>query len=268
MNTAAQAPGLYDGWRLEARDPAYLSGYARLLEYYYKHYFRVEAFGVEHLPRRGPALLVGNHSGGLIAPDAAMTLYLWIRERGPNLPAYALVDASMFDVKGVNVHLAKCGGLRAHPRMAREALARGSVVLLYPGGASDSYRPYSRRNEIEFDGNKAFIKLALEYRTPIVPIVTTAHNTLMVIDDGRELAQMLGLNEKGVERLPVTISMSGLNVGVNFEPPFPVPFKIAVGTPLEFTGLDPVAARDRAIVSRCFDIVHAEMQRLLRLLSV
>ncbi len=267
MNDTAQAPDLYDGWHLAARDPVYLSDYAPVLGYYFKHYFRVEVFGVEHLPRRGPALLIGNHSGGLIAPDAAMTLYLWIRERGSHLPAYSLIDATMFGVKGVNVHLAKCGGLRAHPRTAKLALESGAVVLLYPGGAADSYRPYSRRNQIEFDDNKAFIKLALQYHTPIVPVVTTAHNTLMVVDDGRELAQMLGLDQKGVERLPVTISALGLSVGINFELPFPVPFKIAVGMPIEFPGVGANAARDRAVVSQCYEIVHREMQRLLDNLS-
>lgn len=267
MREKASSAALYDGWHLEARDPAYLSSYSSVLEYYFKHYFCVESSGIEHLPRAGPALLIGNHSGGLIAPDAAMTLYLWIRERGPNLPAYALVDGAMFGIKNVDVHLSKCGGLRAHPRMAKQALESGAVVLLYPGGAADSYRPYSRRNQIEFDGNKGFIKLALEYRAPIIPIVTTAHNTLMVIDDGRELAQMLGLDKKGVDRLPITISALGLSVGVNFELPFAVPFKIAVGMPIEFPGVGTNAARDRAVVSQCYDIVRCEMQRLLDNLS-
>ena len=263
MSIPAQDPDLYDGWHLEARDPGYLRDYAPVLGYYYERYFRVEAYGVEHLPRRGPALLIGNHSGGLAAPDAAMTLYLWIRQRGRDLPAYGLVDATVFAIKGVNVHVSKCGGVQAHPRMAKQALETGGVVLLYPGGADDSYRPYSRRNEIELGGNKGFIKLALHYGVPIVPIVTTAHNSLMVLDDGKELAQILGLDNKGVERLPVSISMLGLSVGVNFELPFPVPFKIAVGVPLEFPGLTPRAAKDRAIVAQCFEIVQSEMQRLL-----
>ena len=263
MSFPAQNPGVYDGWHLEARDPGYLRDYAPVLGYYYKHYFRVEAYGVEHLPRRGPALLIGNHSGGLVAPDAAMTLYLWIQQRGLDLPAYALIDASVFAMEGVNVHVSKCGGLQAHPRMAKQAIESGGVVLLYPGGASDSYRPYSRRNEIELSGNKGFIKLALQYGVPIVPVVTTAHNTLMVLDDGKELAQILGLDKKGVERLPVSISMLGLSVGINFEIPFPAPFKIAVGMPLEFPGLGTRDAKDRAVVAQCFEIARSEMQRLL-----
>ena len=269
MNLTETNPDLdlYDGWHLEARNPVYLSDFAQVLAWFYKNYFRVEAYGIENLPARGPALLIGNHSGGLVAADAAMTLFLWLQQRGPHLPGYALIDSTMFNVRGVNVHLAKCGGLRAHPRMAQRALECGSVVLLYPGGANDSYRPYSRRNDVELAGNRAFVKLALHYNIPIVPIVTTAHHTMMVIDDGKELAQTLGLDKQGIERLPVSLSMLGLSIGVNFELPFPVPFRIGIGMPIEFPVAGPRAAKDRALVAECFEVVRSQMQRLLDNLS-
>ena len=156
------------------------------LEYFYKYYFRVRAIGLDNLPARGPALLVGNHSGGAVAADAAMTFYLWVRERGIEPPAYSLIEPAMFSIPGVSAHISKCGGLRAHPRMAVEALEDGGLVLVYPGGGDDAFRPYSKRHEIELGGNEAFIKLALRYRVPIVPVVTTgAHDTIIVLDEAK-----------------------------------------------------------------------------------
>jgi hypothetical protein len=63
----------YDGRRLDLRDPAYIRDFLPYLKFFYEHYFHVQANGVENLPLKGPALLVGNHSGGLFAADAAMT---------------------------------------------------------------------------------------------------------------------------------------------------------------------------------------------------
>ena len=39
------------------------------LGFLYRKYFRVKAFGIEHIPARTRAMLVGNHSGG-VALDA------------------------------------------------------------------------------------------------------------------------------------------------------------------------------------------------------
>jgi 1-acyl-sn-glycerol-3-phosphate acyltransferase len=45
----------------------------------YRWYFSVKTHGIEHVPPRGRAMLVGNHSGG-IAIDAAMVLVSCLRE--------------------------------------------------------------------------------------------------------------------------------------------------------------------------------------------
>ena len=42
---------------------------------FYRWYFSVRTRGIEHVPARGRAMLVGNHSGG-IAIDAARTTHL------------------------------------------------------------------------------------------------------------------------------------------------------------------------------------------------
>ena len=44
-----------------------------ILAFLYRRYFRVKAVGIEHVPKRGRSMLVGNHSGGY-ALDGAMVL--------------------------------------------------------------------------------------------------------------------------------------------------------------------------------------------------
>ncbi|MBS1149755.1 MAG: Acyltransferase domain protein, partial [Myxococcaceae bacterium] len=58
------------------------------LAFLYRHYFRVKAFGIEHVPPRGRAMLVGNHSGG-VAIDGAMVLASMLLEMEPPRLAHA-----------------------------------------------------------------------------------------------------------------------------------------------------------------------------------
>ena len=48
----------------------------------YRHYFSVEAQGIAHIPTRGRAMLVGNHSGG-VAIDGAMVIVSCLLEMEP-----------------------------------------------------------------------------------------------------------------------------------------------------------------------------------------
>src|SRR5690348_13317122 len=67
---ARRATDLPDG----GHDPAFLDQTAPLLEFLWSRYFRVRLLGIENVPATGPALLVGNHSGG-IPYDGALLLH-------------------------------------------------------------------------------------------------------------------------------------------------------------------------------------------------
>src|SRR5215469_13095460 len=53
-----------------------------VFEVFYRHYFSVRTRGINHVPSRGRAMLVGNHSGG-IAIDAAMVVVSCLLEMDP-----------------------------------------------------------------------------------------------------------------------------------------------------------------------------------------
>ena len=57
----------------------------------YRYYFSVETRGIEHVPPRGRAMIVGNHSGGM-AIDAAMVIASCFLEMDPPRLAQGMVE--------------------------------------------------------------------------------------------------------------------------------------------------------------------------------
>ncbi len=195
--------------------------------------------------------------------DVSITLYHWLTLRGVETPAYGLTHPAAFSVPRMNMYVCKTGGLRAEPHIAIKALEHGAFVLVYPGGGDDSYRTYEKRNRVELAGHTGFIRLALRQEVPIVPIVTEgAHNTLVVLNDGRRLAQLLGL--KNVERVPIALTWPwGLTVGVVPYVPPPVRIQVQVGKPIRVRGLSAKHAHKREIVLACYEQVRQTMQAMM-----
>ena len=61
--------------------------------------------------------------------------------------------------------------IRANHENADEALRSGGVVVVFPGGDYDVYRPTFSENMIDFDGRTGYVKAALNAGVPIVPTV-------------------------------------------------------------------------------------------------
>ncbi len=261
----AENPKLFDGTSLEQRDPAYVRDYLPLLELAYRYYFRASAAGFERAPVKGPCIIAGNHNGGMNSPDTAMTLHAWYMAHGAEAPVHALIHPALFKVPYLNVHLAKLGGVAATARMAVKVLERGVPLLIYPGAGDDAYKPYEDRHRILFFGRDAFVRLALRYGAAILPLVSVgAHETLIVIDDGKQRAADLGLTRFGVERLPLTYSSpAGLSLGALFNIPFPARIQLELGAPIRFSPSGERASRDAATVRRCYDVVVRVMQGML-----
>lgn len=232
------------GWSLERRNPDTIRRWMPVWGWLHDHYFRVESEGWEHIPRDRPVLLVGSHNGGLAAPDMIMAMYGWFQRFGPERPTYGLMHRNVWlGFPPVAALAEECGALMAHPKMAIAALRQGASVLVYPGGGKDVFRPHSRRNEIEFANNRAFIKLALREGVPIVPVVSSgAHDTLFVLADiypvMRQLHDwgmpwFLGLDP---EVFPIYVGLPwGLGIGPLPNIPWPMPIRLKIGPVLDFS---------------------------------
>jgi hypothetical protein len=59
-------------------------------------------------------------------------------------------------------YLGRIGTIHANPENAAKAFHSGAVVLVYPGGDYDAYRPTLSQNVIDFNGRTGYVKVAIE----------------------------------------------------------------------------------------------------------
>jgi len=249
-----------------ARDPDFLRRARPVLERYVA-YFRPEVRGFERLPARGPFLVVGNHSGGQTPPDLPVLLTAWWRERGVEEPVYALFHSFFLSLPGVGRAMTRAGAIEAGPAPAEAVLTSGGILIDYPGGDYDVFRPWLARNRIDFGNRLGFVRLALRTQVPVVPAVSVgAHETLVVLARGEHLAKWLHLDRRF--RIKVMPLVAGPPFGIvpGGIPTWPLPAKITVelGEPLDWASrYGPQAALDEAVVRRCYDELTATMQGTL-----
>src|SRR5690349_16560704 len=165
-----------------------------LLERVLKLYHRVEVSGQEHLPDSG-ALIVGNHSGGIIAMDVPIIATAYWEKYGLTHPLRVLAhDILMFGPQG-NL-LRSLGFLNATRENALAALRSGGATIVFPGGDYDVYRPTAVRNVIDFDGRTGYVRTAIEAGVPIVPVVSIGgQESQLVLSRGESLAKMIPLTK-------------------------------------------------------------------------
>lgn len=269
----------YSGWSLTARNPEVIEQLMPLWGFLYKYYFQVKTSGWENIPE-GPVLFVGSHNGGLAAPDMTMMMYDWFRRFGTQRPIYGLMHRNVWSAYGSLTRLAaQTGAIRAHPKMAIAALEKKASVLVYPGGADDVFRPYTERQKIKFVGRKGFIKLALKYQVPIVPLIAKgAHETIFVV--ANIYKEIKKLNQQGLfpwmfdidpQVFPIYFGLPwGLAVGPLPNIPLPLQITTRVCPPIYFPryGCDRRSRTfsDRIYVQECYDLVVNTMQKELDLL--
>ena len=228
-------------------------------------YFGAEVRGWEHVPKRGPFLVVGNHSGGAEPADLYFFLLRWIEERGPKAPLYALAYDLMFGNPVIGPLLRWSGCIPANARNARKALARGAPVVVFPGGDYEVFRPWTERNRIEFGGRTGFVKLALSAGVPVVPMtIHGAHQSTFVLTRGRRIARVMGIDRLHVNVFPLIWNIPlGLTPAAVPSVQLPAKVTVQIGRPLRWARYGKKAARNQAVVQRCYDEITRTMQLTL-----
>ncbi|BAQ64053.1 lysophospholipid acyltransferase family protein [Geminocystis sp. NIES-3709] len=260
------------GWSLTQRDSKTIEQLMPFWEFLYKYYFRVETSGWENIPE-GQVLLVGSHNGGIAAPDMVMMMYDWFKRFGTDRLAYGLMHPLAWTAyQSLTNVAAKTGAIRANPKMAIAAIEKGATILVYPGGAEDVFRPYTERNKIKLVGRKGFIKLALRYSLPIVPLISKgAHESIVVLGDLYEQAKEL--NKRGLfpwifdldpKIFPIYLGLPwGLALGPLPNIPLPIPMTTRVCPPIYFDRYGIEASKDKDYLTECYDLVVNSMQKEL-----
>ncbi|MEI8257254.1 MAG: 1-acyl-sn-glycerol-3-phosphate acyltransferase, partial [Deltaproteobacteria bacterium] len=227
--------------------------------------------GLERIPQ-GPALYVGNHSGGLITPDTFLFGAAVYRAHGLDGLPYGLGHEFAISLPLVHQLVVPLGAVRAGHESARGVFSRGNKALVYPGGDYDAMRPFRHRNRVVFGGRRGYIRLALREGVPIVPVVTAgAHAGFVVIDDGRWLAKLIRADRfLRIKVWPITLCLPwGLVVGPGlFYVPWRTRILIETLDPIVFDRTGEDASRDEAYVRECADLVEGTMQVALDRLAL
>ncbi len=214
-----------DRQRLAYRDGRWVSGLIPLLRLAVRTWFRSEVTGMERVPDGG-ALLVSNHSGGLIAMDVPLIAVAFHDTFGPDRPLYVLAHDLLFLGSSGPV-MRRAGFLPATRENAHAALASGGVTIVFPGGDYDVFRPSSRAHVIDFAGRTGYVRTALRAGVPIVPVVSSGgHEDQLHLFRGELIAKLLGLEQRlRTKYVPVTFGFPfGLTLA--FPPNLPLPTKI------------------------------------------
>ncbi len=214
---------------LDERDPDYIRETLPAQWLLASLWFRGEVRGLGNIPEEGPVLLVGNHSGGNVSPDALVFTLAFSTYFGVERRFYQLAHNLVLSMPGLGF-LRKYGVVAASPQNAERALASGAAVLVYPGGDHEVHRPTWEANKIDFDGRRGFVRLALEHDVPIVPVVAIGgQETALFLGRGEGLAKLLMLDRMfRLKVLPISIAAPwGLNVG-DMLGHIPLPAKITV----------------------------------------
>lgn len=229
-------------------------------------YHRLDVRGLEHIPVDGPALLVGNHNGGLNPVDGLFLVHYY-RSCGYERPIYILAHDILFRVKKMADVLESVGIIRARKGQARELLASGHKVLVFPGGDIESMRPFHQRKKIVLAERQGFIHLALRTGAPIIPIVSAgSHETMMVLSQGTRIARLMNLPRFArISSLPLQLAAPwGLMWGPTCALPYlPLPAKITVqiGQPIAIPRCDEPELGERS--PAIYNQVQGTMQAIL-----
>ena len=190
-----------------------------------RRYFRAEVRGLDSMPAAGGALLVSNHSGGMLTPDVLVFAPEFYKKFGYDRPLYTLAHYGVF-IGPLGDVLRRAGVIEASRENAGDALRSGAVVLVFPGGDYDSYRPTLTANVVDFAGRTGYVRTAIETGVPIVPMVSIgAQETQMFLARGDSIARLIGLTRARMEILPVSFGFP-FGLSVIFPPNFPLPSKI------------------------------------------
>ncbi len=158
----------------------------------YDHYFKVQAFGLENIPRAGRVLIVPNHSGQLPMDGVMIGVAAATNPHGPRA-ARAMIERFFPTVPWLGNLMNAWGGVIGDPVNCTKMLETDEAIIVFPEGVRGSGKLYRDRYQLQRFGN-GFMHLAINHRTPIVPCgVVGCEETMPSLANIAPLAKMLGI---------------------------------------------------------------------------
>lgn len=250
-------PAAEDGRSLDdwGRSENFVSLIEPLLNFYYRYWFRVEAEGIENIPRDSGALLVSNHSGAL-PPDGPMIMQAIRNELPSPRPLYMLGEHWFKGFPGVSMIVNKMGLVPAHRDNAQRLLKdEGRLAVVFPEGQKGSRKVYWQRYRLRRFGRGGFVRTAIRAQVPIVPIALVGGEEAMPIFAHLRLLQKLS----GLIYFPITptFPLFGLAAGLMY---MPAKFRIRFLEPIDMSEYSPETASDPAEVQEISERIRTAIQ--------
>lgn len=230
-----------------------------LFSFLYEEWWRVQASGLDRLPKEGPALIVGNNNG-LVPWPALMLMYaLMSRENSRRL--YIVADMDWVDDELIRTTANQLGFVPWSSENLKALLNAGELVAIFPEGVAAINKPFSERYRMrELDWTR--LLPAIEEGVRIYPMATIGcDEAIPNILTPENLKKYLGL-----PALPVTPFYPWLPFPFNFAS-FPVRWYMSICRPTAYkTVTDRDALEDLANKQTRFiqGEIQAELNRLLR----
>ncbi|WP_111512220.1 lysophospholipid acyltransferase family protein [Mycobacterium kyogaense] len=257
MTQSGNEPPRPDRGEVAKWDPVVVKRLLRTLRPLIKGYHRSEVRNLDAFPSGG-ALVVSNHSGGTFAFDIPVLATDFYDEFGYDRPMYFLSHDVLLSGPTAEL-LMKAGFVRANHVNTEQALRSGAVVLVFPGGDYDVWRPTSARNTIDFAGRTGYVSAAIKAGVPIVPVVSIGgQENQLYVSRGEWLSRMLRLDKLArVKILPVSF---GIPFGLSVILPINLPLPSKIVTQI----LEPIDVRAEFGADPDIDAVDAWVRTLMQ----
>jgi 1-acyl-sn-glycerol-3-phosphate acyltransferase len=194
-----------------------------LSRFLYRTYFRVQPFGLNNVPD-GRVLLIANHSGQLPF-DGVCIVASCIFDRPKARLVRAMIEKFIPTFPFISYLFPRWGQIIGNPENCRRLLEDDEAILVFPEGAKGISKPFSKRYQLQ-DFGSGFMRLALETRTPIVPVAVIGAEEQAPAINVRSIARMIGAPSFPVMPIPPFVPIL----------PYPTKYRLHFGEPLRFEG--------------------------------
>ena len=174
----------------------------------------------------------------------------------PNLATHirTLAASSLFRIPLAREIALWTGCVDASRHVAERQLQQGRSLLILPGGEQEQIRTRNGREEVYVQKRMGFIKLALRYKIPVVPVYVFGasdmyHTSDVALDLRLALVKQLGI------AIPLAVGKWGWPLC-----PINVKTTIVFGKPMDMTCKEPGNPTDEEVQAKHKEFVNALVQ--------
>jgi len=240
----------YDPW---GYSPKAFKRFVLPAAWLYRYWFRCRTIGLGNLPE-GRVMIIGNHAGQM-AFDGLMLQAALVLEAEPPRLARGMGEFWLGTLPYLSVLLDRTGSAVGTRQTCVDMLNHGECVMAFPEGVRGMNKVYADAYKL-MEFGLGFMRLALETKTPIVPVSIVGSE-----EQNPGIANLEGLGRLlGMPSFPVTLTFPLLGpLGML---PLPVRYHIEFGRPMLFEG-DPDDDDDviQAKVDEVRAAISAQLER-------